>query len=183
MPIKFVATCLTNTQAQACESLGVEVVQGYAASYGEIAPGCVTDFTVHCFNSTTLAVLKGLGVQRANLHPELNMAQIRDINKCINTEVVIYGKIPLMKLGNPISSGTITDRTGTRFFVHGDTLYNSVPIFMADKLKEVEKTGITHGRLFFTTESAEEIRTIIKTNMYRKSLKIEFTRGKYYSKV
>jgi len=183
MPVKFVSTCLTAAQAQASESLGIEVMQSYAASYGEINPGCITDYSIHCFNSPTLEILKGLGVQRATLYPELNLAQIRDIKKCIDTEILIYGKLPLMKMGNPIKGSTITDRTGTSFHIHDDKLYNSVPIFMADKLKEVEKSGITHGRLIFTTESPEEVRMIIKANMYRKALKIEFTRGKYYSKV
>jgi len=183
MPIKFIATCLTPTQAQACESLGIEVINKYATSHGEITPGCVTDFSIHCFNSLTLEILKSQGVNRATLHPELNLAQIRDLKKCIDTEVIIYGKLPLMKIGNPIPGGTITDRTGASFFVQAGNLYNSVPIFMADKLKELEKTGITHGRLIFTTEAAEEVRAIIRANMYRKALKIEFTRGKYYSKV
>ena len=183
MPIKFIATCLTTVQAEVCTSLGIEVMQGYTASYGEISPDCITDFSIHCFNSATLEILKGLGVHRATIHPELNLAQIRDMRKCIDTEIVIYGKIPLMKIGNPIPGGTLTDRTGASFYVHGDILYNSVPIFMADKLKEVEKTGVTHGRLIFTTENADEVRAIIKANMYRKALKIAFTRGKYYSKV
>jgi len=183
MPIKFVATCLTSEQAQACASLGIDVITDYAASHGEIAPGCVTDFSVHCFNSATLEILKSLGVQRATLHPELNLAQIRDMKKCIDTEVVIYGKIPLMKIGNPVLAGNISDRTGARFFAHDDKLYNSVPIFVADRLKEVEKTGITHGRLIFTTENADEVRAVIRANMYRKALKIEFTRGKFFSKV
>ena len=183
MPIKFVATCLTPEQEQACASLGIDVVQGYAKSYGEIEPGCVTDFSIHCFNAATLEVLKNLGVRRATLHPELNLAQIRDMDKCIDTEVVIYGKIPLMKIGNPVIDGDIIDRKGTRFFISGDRLYNSVPIFMADKLKEVEKAGITHGRLIFTTEIADEVRRIIRANMYRKMLKTEYTRGKFYSGV
>jgi len=164
-------------------SLGIEVMQDYAKSYGEITPGCVTDFSIHCFNSVTLGVLKDLGVMRATLHPELNLAQIRDINKCIQTEVVIYGKIPLMKMGNPITGSPITDRTGASFFAHRDMLYNSVPIFMADKLDEVEKTKITHGRLIFTTETADEVRGIVKAYMHRKMLNVEYTRGKFYSKV
>ena len=183
MPIKFVASCITAEQRQACKSLGVDAAQEYACAYGEIEPGCVTDFSVHCFNSATLEALKDLGVQRATLHPELNLAQIRDMKKCIDTEVVIYGKIPLMKIGCPKLNGTVTDRTGARFFLEGDKLYNSVPIFMADKLKEVEKSGVTHGRLIFTTETADEVLAVIRANMYRKMLKIEFTRGKFYSRV
>jgi len=183
MPVKFVATCLTPEQSQAVASLGIEVSRNYVVSYGEITPGCVTDFSIHCFNSAALETMKNLGVQRATLHPELNLAQIRDMEKPIDTEVVIYGKLPLMKLGNPQISGIVSDRKGAKFFIKDDTLYNSVPLFLADKLKEIEKSGITHGRLIFTNETAEEVRAVIKAYMYRKPLKIEFTRGKFFSKV
>ena len=183
MPIKFVATCLNAEQKQACESLGIEVVKNYATSYGEITKDCVTDFSIHCFNSETLKILSDSEIRRVTLHPELNLAQIRDIEKIIDTEVVIYGKLPVMKLGNPQIKGIVSDRTGAKFFVNADMLYNSVPVFIADKLKELEKTGITHGRLIFTTEIAEEVRAVIKAYMYRKPLKIDFTRGKFYSKV
>ncbi|MCL2357697.1 MAG: hypothetical protein FWC70_11220 [Defluviitaleaceae bacterium] len=181
MSIKFVATCLTREQARACAE--IEVCKNYARSYGEISPGCVTDFSIHCFNSATLEVLKNLGVQRATLHPELNLAQIRDIKKCIDTEAILYGKLPLMHMKKPPKADRLIDRTGTSFFVYGDKLYNSVPIFIADKLPDVEKTGITHGRLIFTTESADEVRAVIKAYMRRSALKIDFTRGKFFSKV
>ncbi|MCL2198660.1 MAG: U32 family peptidase [Defluviitaleaceae bacterium] len=185
MPIKFVATCLTAEQSHECKSLGIEV-QTYAQSYGEITPDCVTDFSIHCFNSYALEALKNLGVKRATLHPELNLAQIRDIKKCISTEAIIYGKIPLMKMKKAFKAAKLTDRTGTDFFLHGDKIYNSVPIFMADKLNEVEKSGVTHGRLIFTDEPPQDIPAIIKAYMYEKGvLKIQhaFTRGKFYSKV
>jgi len=183
MSIKFTATCLTDAQKEACASMGIEIFNKYAVSLGDISRGCVTDFSVHCFNSETLEVLKNLGVARATLHPELNLAQIRDLKKCIDTEIIIYGKIPLMKIGNPQIKGEISDRKGAKFFIHGDKLFNSVPIFMADKLDEAEKTGITHGRLIFTTETPDEIRDIIRANFKRKTLKINFTRGKFYSRV
>lgn len=183
MPIKFVATCLTAEQSLACESLGIEISQSYAASYGEITPGCITDFSIHCFNSHTLEALKNLGVHRATLHPELNLAQIRDIKKHIPTEAIIYGKLPLMKMKLPPKTSTLTDRTNTEFFIQNDKIYNSVPILMSDKLPDLEKTGITHGRLVFTTETAEETHTIIKSYMHKKAIKIPFTRGKFYAKV
>jgi putative protease len=122
-------------------------------------------------------------VRRATLHPELNLAQIRDIKKCIETEIIIYGKIPLMQMGNPKFDGVLTDRKNAKFFVHGGTLYNSVPVFMADKLGEIEKTGITHCRLIFTTETADDVCEIINAHTRREMLKIDFTRGKFFSKV
>jgi len=159
--------------------MDIEIMKNYASSYGEITPGCVTDFSIHCFNSTSLSVLKDMGVKRATLHPELNLAQIRDIKKIMDTEIIIYGKLPLMKLGNPQITGTITDRTGASFYIQKDMLYNSVPLYMADKLSEIEKSGVTHGRMIFTTENAAQVSDIIKAYKNRKIIPLKFTRGKF----
>ncbi|MCL2603312.1 MAG: hypothetical protein FWD90_02405 [Defluviitaleaceae bacterium] len=199
--MEFIATCLTEEQTRVCAEYKIKVMKNhnrslseivpgcdYARSLGEITPGCVTDFSVHCFNSTTLEALRLLGVGRATLHPELNLAQIRDIQKTIPTEAVIYGRIPLMVLGSPLARGgddfyTLTDRTNARFPCCGAELYNSVPVFMADKMADIEGSGITHGRLIFTVETAEEARGVIKAYLRRKPLGIKFTRGKFHSKV
>ena len=185
MGVKFIAACLTAAQAQACAAGGIPVMppQGYARAWGEITPGCVTDFSLHCFNTETLRLFESLGVKRATLHPELNLAQIRDIEKTINTEVILYGRLPLMKLGAPQQNGQLTDRKQVKFPLIGNTLYNAVPLFMADKLKEVTKTGITHGRLLFTTETAEEVRAVINAYKRGKPPEIPFTRGKFFSRV
>ncbi|MCL2365097.1 MAG: hypothetical protein FWC71_10595 [Defluviitaleaceae bacterium] len=179
--ITFVATCLTAKQAHVCADFGITVVQRYARSIGEVTPGCVTDFSLHCFNSDTLALLQDLGVARATLHPELNTAQIRDIIKPIPTEAVIYGRLPLMQLGVALHKGTdiLTDRTGANFPVHGHTVYNAVPLYVADKLAPIEKTGLTHGRLAFTIETADETRAVIKAYLNRQKSKSAFTRGKW----
>jgi len=179
--ITFVATCLTAEQRHVCTDFGVEMVPHYARSIGEITPGCVTDFSLHCFNSESLALLQGLGVARATLHPELNAAQIRDIIKPIPTEAVIYGHLPLMQLGVTLPGrvAVVTDRMGAAFAVRGHTLYNAVPIFVADKLAQIEKTGLTHGRLAFTIETADQTREIIKAYLNRKKSKSAFTRGKW----
>ena len=181
--ITLIATCLTKAQEKICAEMGIEIAKNYVPSLGEIVAGCVTDFSVHCFNSDALAVLKSMGVRRATLHPELNLAQIRDLRKCIPTEVVIYGKLPLMRIGNPQTEGIVSDRKGAKFFIHGENLYNSVPIFMADKLEEVEKSGVSHARLIFTTETDDEIRKIISAHVKGEAIKISFTRGKFYSRV
>jgi len=182
----LIATCLTPAQAAVCAEQRIPVMPRYARSLGEITPGCVTDFSVHCFNSDTLDALHALGVARATLHPELNLAQIRDLRKPIPVEAVIYGKLPLMRLGTPIAARQLTDRTGARFPLHthkkGTTLYNAVPLFLADKLTDLEKAGITHGRLAFTDETPEQVRTILRAYKLRKTLNIPFTRGKFFAK-
>ena len=181
--IKFVAACLNIEQENICKKYNIEVIKNYVDSYGEIKQNCITDFFVHCFNSEALKVLASLGVTRATLHPELNLAQIRDIRKPIETEIIIYGKLPLMTLRTPRENGNLIDRRGMNFFIHNSIIYNSVPIFIADKLNEIEKCGISHGRLIFTTETKEETENIIKAYLHKKPLNIKFTRGKFYSRV
>jgi len=177
--ITFVATCLTAAQSQVCADFGIRVQRDYARSIGEVTPGCVTDFSLHCFNADTLSLLAAMGVSRATLHPELNTAQIRDMAKPIPTEAIIYGHLPLMQLGVPLAKGSITDRTGTTFPIKGKALYNAVPIYVADKLPQIEKTGLTHGRLAFTIETADQTREVIKAYLNRKKSKNSFTRGKW----
>lgn len=200
--MQLVAACLTDAQAAVCGQSGVTVMHGYACSWGEVVPGCVTDFSVHCYNADTYTLLAEMGIARATLHPELNLAQIRDMLKILEAkarggnipapiaaEAIVYGKLPLMCLAVPPAGGAyITDRTGARFFVHrhtqGATLYNSVPIFTADKLTEIEKTGITHARLIFTDESPDEVRAVIRAYETRQapeglSPRGGYTRGKH----
>ncbi|MCL2190323.1 MAG: hypothetical protein FWC16_14975 [Defluviitaleaceae bacterium] len=185
MGVNYIAACLSDVQIQVCKQAGIPVMPkgAYAASLGEITQGCVTDYSVHCFNSDALLTLANLGVTRATLHPELNLAQIRDIKKPIETEIILYGKLPLMKLGVPLRNGALTDRKNTQFYMHGDTLYNTVPIFMADKMRDAEKAGITHGRLIFTDETEAQVREVLHAYKRYKALNIPFTRGKFYSRV
>ena len=185
MSIKFIAHCLHVEQARACKSLGIAVMHtcDYARSIGEVMAGSVTDFSLHCFNSETVRLLQKLGASRVTLHPELNLAQMRDIKKPIDTEAVIYGKVPLMQLGVPIMAGALVDRKKTNFFVHEDIVYNSVPLFMADYVNDIIKAGITYGRLIFTTETVKEVNDVIDAYLRRKALIINFTRGKFFSRV
>jgi hypothetical protein len=195
-----VAVCLREEQAAVCAMFGVSLVKNYAASWGGVTAGCVTDFSVHCYNSDTLKLLASLGVARATLHLELNLAQMRDLIKAaalpMQIEAVIYGKLPLMNLAvAPASGEYISDRKGARFFLHKEknansdiVLYNSVPIYTADKQDEIAKAKITHGRFIFTDETAKQTRMILEA--YKKQLPPEkifppsgYTRGKFFSKV
>ena len=82
----------------------------------------------------------------------------------------------------------IKDKTGAEFLVLGDkethlnTVLNSRPTFMADKMKDVYKTGVEGIRLVFATESGEETSETIdmykgKTPVIKPPL---FTRGYLY---
>ena len=104
------------------------------------------------------------------LSPELTLPQIRDISG--NKSVIVYGKVPVMTLERPIDLPSLKDRTNAVFPVYKDgnrdIVYNSVPIYMADKKSDLKKSGIANTHFIFTDESKAEVTKIIQ--MYDKGL-------------
>ena len=97
------------------------------------------------------------------LSPELTLPQIRDINA--PKSAIVYGRFPVMLLTKPVGTDFLTDKTGARFPIireNGrDILLNSVPIYMADKQKELDAFGVRARHFIFTTESRRECVDII----------------------
>ena len=60
------------------------------------------DYGLGVFNGQTLKELKRLGFRSATLSFELKLAQIRDLSKGLDTELVVYGRLPLMITENCI---------------------------------------------------------------------------------
>ena len=166
----------------------------FAKSHGMKARG---DFGLNAFNSETLHVLRNIGLESATLSFELRLAEIRDMSKPLDTEIITYGRLPLMITENCIiknSTGACTcdsftglvDRQGALFPVlpgHGcrNVLLNSKKLFMADKISSYDTIGLWAQRLSFTTENALECATITKRyaglSDYQPS---GYTRGLYF---
>jgi hypothetical protein len=118
-------------------------------------------------------VLDNEGFENVILSPELTLPQARDITPC---SVIVYGKIPVMtthkcvlktSVGCDKCSGYLIDRTGAKMFVsgiygHRNIIYNSVPIYMADKMDTL--SAFSH-HFIFSDESASECEKII--NAYK----------------
>jgi len=67
---------------------------------------------------------------------------------------------------NRIKKDYLTDRTGARFFVCDDfggrsIIYNSVPVYLADKKDLYKNIGLFFIALNFTDETPEQIKRII----------------------
>ena len=152
----------------------------------------VCSHRLNVFNSKTAEVARDMGAEFSILSPELTAAQIRDIH-AENKSAIVYGRIPLMTLCRcAISDGgknckrggggiigkksdsfcqsEIKDRKGVTFPIISlpdctNIVYNSVPIYMADKQEELDRMGITHRHFVFTTETKEECREIIRRYM------------------
>ena len=128
---------------------------------------------------------------------ELRMAQIRDMKKPVNTEMIVYGRLPAMVSEQCIiknsagrcscqTPGQLADRMGSVFPVvreYGcrNVIYNAHKLFLADKKADYKKCGLWGVRLMFTTESAHECVEVAKSyaglSQYRPN---GLTRGLYY---
>lgn len=54
------------------------------------------DYGLNVFNSWTESYLKKIGLSSVTLSFELRLAQIRSLVDCINSEIIAYGRLPLM---------------------------------------------------------------------------------------
>lgn len=128
------------------------------------------DFRFNAFNRHTTEYLYSLGVENVILSPELSLPQARDI---VNGALVAYGKFPVMTTFkcirgahgacNKQCSGYLSDRTGAKMFFEGEyghhtVIYNSVPIYMADKAEQLAPFSC---HFIFSDESAQECENII----------------------
>ncbi len=130
------------------------------------------DFGLNAFNSDSLQVLSAAGFVSATASFELRMSQIRDMQKPLNVEAFAYGRLPVMVTEQCIiknSAGhcacdtnvNLSDRTGQSFpvmkeFGCRNVIYNAHKLFMADKMEDLESSGIWGYRLLFTNEGPEE---------------------------
>lgn len=155
------------------------------------------DFGLNAFNSRTLDVLRSAGFLSATASFELRLSQIRDMRKPLDTEMIIYGRLPVMVSDQCVirqsagrcncqTPGQLSDRTGSVFPVvkeYGcrNVIYNAHKLFLADKRDELLTAGLWGMRLMFTTESARECVEVAKSylgmNNYQPNM---LTRGLYY---
>ena len=155
------------------------------------------DFSLPVFNTQAIKEYKRLGLSSVTASFELKLAQIRDLSKALDTEILAYGRLPLMIMENCIiknrsgrcscnNVNILTDRKGVRFPVVPapgcrNEILNSAKLFLADKKADYEKIGLWAVRLLFTTENAFECAKV--TERYLRESKYEpgeFTRGLYY---
>lgn len=181
--------------------------------------GIHCDIGLNVFNSVTADHLSQSGANSVTLSPELNLKQIKKISNKFNLplEGIVYGYLPSMILKNcPMATFKgckddsqcescnfahgykLKDRMGKTFMMERfegySTIYNSVPLFLLDKLQDVVNTGIDILRLDFTVEGdIEEIQSYyydsLNNNMDREAIKnyvegfkekSEVTNGHYY---
>ncbi len=153
-------------------------------------------YRMNITNSRALCEVASMGVDLLCLSAEMNLPQARDVAKRVKTEVIAYGRLPLMTTENCIlknmkkcpcdGSGEMTDRTGATFPIVKDgdicrsVVLNSVPLYMGDKIVELKNTGADYLRLMFTTEDKNECRKICRAYQGEgQAVDFEYTRLNY----
>ena len=155
------------------------------------------DFGLNAFNAQTLDMLLQAGFISATASFELRLSQIREMPKPLDTEAIVYGRLPLMVSDQCVirhSSGRcacqtpaqMADRMGSVFPVvreYGcrNVIYNAHKLYLADKKDDLFSAGLWALRLMFTTESARECVEVAKGHLGYSDYKPNvLTRGLYY---
>jgi len=192
---------LEKARDMGCRSAAVGNL-GHLAVARELGFTIRGDLGLNIFNSLSLKELADWGLSSAALSFELRHEQIRDLQKTLPCEAVVYGRLPLMVMENCIISngmgckakdlyGTcrkipvLTDRRGEQFpvlsvFGCRNEILNGKTLFLADK-PEYRRCGLTYARLRFTTEDADTCVAVLKRYLGQSEFVPEdYTRGLFY---
>lgn len=160
------------------------------------------DFGLEVYNSQCAGVYRDLGLKSLTLSFEQRLSRVRDQMKPLPSELIVYGRLPLMITENCIYQARdgkcrkgceaqegIVDRKKARFPVlraYGcrNEIFNGLPLWLADKREELDRCGLWALRLNFVLEEPEECVRIF--DAYRAGNGVasgEYTRGLYYRDV
>lgn len=161
----------------------------------KLEPYC--SFTFNVFNSYDALYLKNMGAKEITLSPELSFKAIENINKPVPTNLVCYGKLPVMVTENCIIKNAdkcvnykgwyyLTDKLKMSFpvfceYKHRNIILNSVPINLCDKTDFIKNCGVSGADILISDEK-DPIK-IIKEFLSGKRPNGNFTRGLYGRKV
>lgn len=165
---------------------GVSIANlGHLSLVRELGVTLHGDWALNVYNSAALAFWKKEGLSSACASFELRDAQLRDLQKSLPCEAIVYGRLPLMITENclnanesgcryfkerPVSvpcdgacatTPELTDRRGERFPVLRawgcrSEIENGKILYLADKARDWQSLGLRYACLRFTTESPEE---------------------------
>ncbi len=148
------------------------------------------DFGLGVYNTRTLEAMAELGFTGATASFELKWPMIRDLNKLLPTEAIVYGRLPLMLLEQApggAASDALTDRLGVTFplrCIPGGRyeLLNSQVLYLADK-PEWKRAGLAGARLVFADETPQRCLSVVREYLQGGQPPKGFTRGLYYRDV
>ncbi len=148
-------------------------------------------------NPMSAARYTSLGLQGMLLQPETALTAMQAVTPGVPTAALCYGHLPLMLTrACPLrnvhdcatchSGGTLRDRKGRDFTVTCSspggagirTVYNPVPLYMGDRLREM---SVDTAVAAFTIETPQRTAQILAELFSAQPFDSEFTRGLYYT--
>ena len=138
------------------------------------------DFGLNIYNSRALEQCRQLELASAALSFEMTLPQIRDVSKLVDTELLVYGRMPLMVTENCIMKNRtgacvcqqgpqkLVDRTGAEFPIIKDgrscrsVLLNGKKLSLLDRREDLSRLGLWGLRLYFTTENTREVDRVLR---------------------
>ncbi len=184
------------TELKSAKASGFETVEATNPAHiviaQELGLKAIGGFGLNITNSVSAYEYAQTGLEAITLSFELKAFQAGAIAAPVPTGAIVYGRLPLMLTVNcPINAEVgckscahaVVDRTGAKFPIlcHKGLGYyellNSKTLWLSDKLRDF---NLDFGVLFFTNETAEQVRDVLDD--YRNGAKPEgeFTRGLYY---
>ena len=192
------------------KTLGVTAVMlgniGHFSMVRDMGLTLYGDYGLNVFNSRSLNYLRNKGLSSACLSFELRFSQMRDLQKILPAEAIVYGRLPLMITENCLVQNqcncrldrngplvpknapcrqlnTLSDRTGAAFpllpaWNHRTEIQNSRPLWLADR-NDYKRLGLAFARLRFTTESPAECAEVFRSYLGGSPANGAFTRGLY----
>ena len=166
-----------------------------ARQYGLTPRG---DFGLGWLNSLTGAELARLGFASATASFEARLSQVRDLDKALDLELLVYGRLPLMLTENCILKNrgkgchchegpqVLRDRKGEEFPVEQawgcrNELFNAKVLWLADKAPDWQRIGARYARLSFLEEDRAACAGVFEAyRTGRGEAPGAFTRGLYY---
>lgn len=160
------------------------------------------DFSLNVFNSYSCKKLEELGAKGVNYSFELNLEEIKNIKTNLESEVTIYGRLPVMvsehciigsEVKGHINCGLceknqyyLEDRTSVKFPIVTDrkvcrmTVLNGKVLFVPEVVEKLDGK-INWFRVYFFDESAEERKRILYIIKNRKKASLTgYTTGHFY---
>lgn len=165
----------------------------------------IGNYTLNIFNNITLNEYKKFGLSRLTLSPELNKETISEIitNSNINTEIIVYGNLPLMSTSYCFLGKTnkcypdcgvncqknnkyyLKDRLGFKFRVLPNSV-ETVSLICNSKTLSISTTNlpINFVRLDILDESIDEINEAVQKAFNKEKLEgLKYTNGNFQREI
>lgn len=157
------------------------------------------DYTIYAFNDLSAGCLNA-EFDAVTAPIELSGRELKHL-ALNNMEVIVYGRYPLMTSAGCIdknngnchknnpSFGFIRDRKNAALpYVTAcrdcyNIIFNSVPLYLLDKISEIKMLNAEFAGLIFTDEDEEAVRKILKFAAEESPMPEGFTRGHYKNSV